>query len=235
MRRIARHGSPAAPTSWHVPDLHTLLGLLALQAGILLCRRIAVLERLDIPPPVVGGVLMSLVTAAAYAVGGVDITFATTLRDVLLLVFFVTIGLSAKLSALRAGGRPLAMLCAVTVLLLILQNVTGLLMARLFGAHPFVGLLAGSISFVGGPGTAMAWATEAQAMGVRRAPELALAAATLAVVVGAVVAGPIAELAHPPPRAAGAARCRRGPWLSPRGDAGAPRAEPLEHVCAPSC
>ena len=64
------------------------------------------LERLDIPPPVAGGVLMSLVTAAAYAVAGVDITFATTLRDVLLLVFFVTIGLSAKLSALRAGGRP---------------------------------------------------------------------------------------------------------------------------------
>ena len=113
----------ASPTSWHVPDLHTLLvGLLALQAGILLCRRIAVLDRLDIPPPVVGGVLMSLVTAAAYAVAGVDITFATTLRDVLLLVFFVTIGLSAKLSALRAGGRPLAMLCAVTVLLLTLQN-----------------------------------------------------------------------------------------------------------------
>jgi ESS family glutamate:Na+ symporter len=78
----------------------------------------------------------------AYNVAGIDITFATTLRDVLLLVFFVTIGLSAKLSALRAGGRPLAILCGVTVLLLVLQNVTGLLMARLFGAHPFVGLLA---------------------------------------------------------------------------------------------
>ena len=221
-----------SPTTWHVPDLHTLLvGLLALQAGIQLCRRIAVLERLDIPPPVVGGVLMSLVTAAAYAVAGVDITFATTLRDVLLLVFFVTIGLSAKLSALRAGGRPLALLCAVTVLLLTLQNVTGLLMARLWGAHPFMGLIAGSISFVGGPGTAMAWATQAQAMGVRRAPELALAAATLAVVVGAVVAGPIASWLIRRRGLRGPAGVVEVPWLSPKPAAGAaPRTEALEHV-----
>lgn len=128
-----------SPTIWNVPDLHTLLlGLVALQAGILLCRRVAVLGRLDIPASVVGGVLMSFVTMAVYALSGVEIVFATTLRDVLLLVFFVTIGLSAKLSALRAGGRPLAILCAVTVLLLVLQNVTGLLMARAFGAHPFM-------------------------------------------------------------------------------------------------
>ena len=134
---------------------------------------------------------MSLVDGGGVLALGVDITFATTMRDVLLLVFFVTIGLSAKLSALRAGGRPLAILCAVTVLLLVVQNVTGLLMARLFGAHPFMGLIAGSISFVGGPGTAMAWAKEAEAVGVVRAPELAMAAATLAVITGALVSGPI--------------------------------------------
>src|SRR6185436_15369468 len=179
-------------TTWHVPDLHTMLvGLVALQLGTMLCRRIGVLGRLDIPAPVVGGVLVSLFVMTAHIAFDVDISFATTMRDVLLLVFFVTIGLSAKLSALRAGGRPLAILCAVTVLLLVVQNVTGLLMARLFGAHPFLGLIVGSISFVGGPGTAMAWAKEAEAVGVVRAPELAMAAATLAVISGALVAGPI--------------------------------------------
>ena len=222
---------PAAPTAWLVPDLYTLLlGLVALQVGIALCRHIPALARLDIPPPVVGGVVMSLVTSVAYFAGGVDITFATTLRDILLLVFFVTIGLSAKLSALRAGGRPLAILCAVTVLLLVVQNLTGLMMARLFGAHPFVGLIAGSISFVGGPGTAMAWAKEAEAVGVRRAPELAMAAATLAVISGALVSGPIASWLirrrglHGPPGAVEA------PWLSPMPNAPAPHAEPLENA-----
>ena len=97
-------------------------------------------------------------------------------------------------------------------------------MARLWGAHPFMGLLAGSISFVGGPGTAMAWATQAQAMGVRRAPELALAAATLAVVVGAVVAGPIASWLIRRRGLRGPAGAVEAPWLSPRPAAGRPRA-----------
>jgi ESS family glutamate:Na+ symporter len=221
-----------SPTTWDVPDLQTLLaGLVALQVGIFLCRRVALLGRLDIPAPVIGGVLMSLVTAAVYAFAGIEITFATTLRDVLLLVFFVTIGLSAKLSALRAGGRPLAILCAVTVLLLVLQNVTGLLMARLFGAHPFLGLLAGSISFVGGPGTAMAWAKEAATMGVRRAPELAMAAATMAVIAGAVAAGPITSWLIRRRGLRGPTGPVEAPWLSPRPeDAPPPHAEPLERM-----
>ena len=82
-------------------------------------------------------------------------------------------------------------LCVVTVILLIAQNVVGILVALSAGAHPFYGLLIGSVSFVGGPGTAAAWAKEAQAMGLARAPEIAVGAATLAVIVGAVVSGPI--------------------------------------------
>jgi ESS family glutamate:Na+ symporter len=231
MRRTTRMDA-AAPNIWDVPDLQTLLvGLVALQLGIHLCRRSALLDRLDIPAAVVGGVLMSLVTAAVYAASGVEITFATTLRDVLLLVFFVTIGLSAKLSALRAGGRPLALLCAVTVLLLVLQNLTGLAVARLFGAHPFVGLLAGSISFVGGPGTAMAWAKEATAMGVRRAPELAMAAATMAVIAGAVVSGPVTSWLLRRRGLRGPTGVVEAPWLSPRpDDTPPPQIEPLEHM-----
>jgi ESS family glutamate:Na+ symporter len=99
--------------------------------------------------------------------------------------------LSAKLSALRAGGRPLVILCAVTIILLVVQNIVGIAVATAAGAHPFYGLLIGSISFVGGPGTAAAWAQEAQSIGLARAPEVAVGAATLAVVVGAMVSGPI--------------------------------------------
>ena len=93
-----------------------------------------------------------------------------------------------------------------------------------------MGLIVGSISFVGGPGTAMAWAKEAQAVGVVRAPELAMAAATLAVISGALVSGPITSwlirrrgLEGPP----GAVEV---PWLPPTPGAPAPHAEPLENV-----
>jgi ESS family glutamate:Na+ symporter len=173
-------------------ELQTLaIGLAALLLGTGLCKRVPGLGRLNIPGPVVGGVLVALVLALLRSATSVEVHFGTQLMDFLLLVFFTTIGLSAKLKALLAGGKPLALLCAVTVVLLFAQNLAGVLIALGYGAHPYYGLLIGSISFVGGPGTAAAWAKEAQAVGLEHAPEVAVAAATCAVIVGAVVSGPI--------------------------------------------
>jgi ESS family glutamate:Na+ symporter len=120
-----------------------------------------------------------------------DVVFGSRVKDALLLIFFTTIGLSAKLAALKSGGKPLLILCAVTVVALVVQNVSGAALATFWGAHPAYGVLVGSLSFVGGPGTAMAWAKELQAQGLQNAPVVAVGAATLAVIVGALVSGPV--------------------------------------------
>jgi glutamate:Na+ symporter, ESS family len=173
-------------------NLETLaVGMFALVVANAIAARVPMLARLNVPVPVLGGVLVAIVIALLHQFGDTSIQFATRLTDFLLLVFFTTVGLSAKLSALKAGGRPLIILCVVTVLLLVAQNLVGTMVAVLAGAHPFYGVLIGSVSFVGGPGTAAAWAKEAQAMGLEHAPEIAVGAATLAVVVGAIVSGPI--------------------------------------------
>jgi ESS family glutamate:Na+ symporter len=173
-------------------NLETLaVGMFALVVANAIVARIPMLARINVPTPVLGGVLVAIVVALLHQFGDTSIQFANRLTDFLLLVFFTTVGLSAKLSALKAGGRPLVILCVVTVILLVAQNVVGVLVATLAGAHPFYGVLIGSVSFVGGPGTAAAWAKEAQAMGLVHAPEIAVGAATLAVVVGAIVSGPI--------------------------------------------
>lgn len=170
-----------------------LIGLLALVAGTHVYRRAAWLRRLNIPAAVIGGLAVSAVTLAMFTAGGVEVKFADGLRDILLLVFFSTIGLSARLRALGEGGRPLALLCFAVVLLLVVQNAAGILLMGVFGEHPFYGLLMGSASFMGGPGTAIAWAREAQVnFGLERAPEIGIAAATVAVVAGALVSGPVA-------------------------------------------
>ena len=109
----------------------------------------------------------------------IDIAFGQRTRDALLLVFFTSIGLSAKLSTLRSGGKPLVILCAVTVLALVAQNLSGSLLAGLWGAHPAYGVLAGSLSFVGGPGTAVAWARELESQGLAQAHVVAVGAAGL--------------------------------------------------------
>jgi glutamate:Na+ symporter, ESS family len=173
-------------------DLQTIVvGLTALQIAGVLVRRVPGLGKVNIPTPVVGGVLGSLGVMLARRFWGVEFHFASQLTDFMLLVFFTSVGLSAKLSALKAGGKPLVILCAATVLLIVAQNVAGILVALGFGANPYYGLLVGSISFVGGPGTAAAWAKEAEAGGLKGAAEVAVAGATLAVVVGALVAGPV--------------------------------------------
>src|SRR5688572_16082692 len=182
----------AAITKFSLGELSTLIvALVALQIGFLVLRRVGFLRRLDIPAAVVGAVLVSLLTYGLRAQGGIEIEFGAKLRDILLLVFFATIGLSAKLSALKAGGRPLLILCGVTLVLLVLQNLGGILVAMAHGAQPFYGVLLGSASFVGGPGTALAWAKEGEALGLRSVVEVAVASATLADVVGALVSGPI--------------------------------------------
>jgi len=173
-------------------NLETLaVGLLALAVANVIVRGVPLLSRINVPIPVIGGVLVAVVVALLHRFADTSFQFAGDLTNFFLLVFFTTIGLSAKFSALKAGGRPLVILCVVTVILLIAQNVVGVLLAKAVGAHPVYGLLIGSVSFVGGPGTAAAWAKEAQAMGLMKAPEVAVGAATLAVLVGAIVSGPV--------------------------------------------
>lgn len=178
--------------SLELGELPTLIiGMAALLLGQYIRRAAPFLKRIDIPDAVVGATIVAVLCLLADLLANLQIKFGERVRDVLLLVFFTTIGLSAKLSALRDGGRPLVILCAVTVLLLILQNVAGIGVAMAWGADPAYGMLAGSLSFVGGPGTALAWAKEMSAAGLKGAELVGVGSATLAVISGAIVSGPV--------------------------------------------
>jgi ESS family glutamate:Na+ symporter len=113
------------------------------------------------------------------------------IRDVLLLIFFSTIGLTAKLRTLAAGGKALALLVGVAAVFLILQNTTGVAIALMMGANPGYGLMAGSISFAGGHGTAIAWGAEAEAAGLASAGMIGIAFATFGLVGGGILGGPV--------------------------------------------
>jgi ESS family glutamate:Na+ symporter len=177
---------------FQLDELPTLIvGILALFLGGVVRHTVPFLRRIDMPNAVIGAMLVALLVLLGQLYMGVDVTFGSRMRDAMLLVFFTSIGLSAKLSALLMGGKPLLILCGVTVFALIAQNVSGSAFALAWGAHPAYGVLAGSLSFVGGPGTAMAWAKELEALGLRNAQVVGVGAATLAVVTGALVAGPV--------------------------------------------
>ena len=69
--------------------------------------------------------LAALALWAVHALFRVDIGFDMTTRDKLLVIFFATVGVNARLADLAAGGRVLGMLCLVTVVFVFLQDTVG--------------------------------------------------------------------------------------------------------------
>lgn len=169
-----------------------ILAVLVLGVGHAVNQQIRLLDKANIPIPVTGGILCSLVVLALNLTTDVAITFDMRLRDLLLLVFFSTIGLGAKIRSLLAGGKTLAVLLVLAAVFLVLQDVTGVLLATAFGAHPGYGLFAGSISFAGGHGTAIAWGEVAAESGLEHAGTIGIAFATFGLIAGGVIGGPIA-------------------------------------------
>jgi ESS family glutamate:Na+ symporter len=172
-----------------------LVSLAVLFIGRFLVARVAVLARLNIPAPVVGGGLMALLLALVDGVLHVRLGFSLGLRDTLLLMFFTTVGLAADARMLMKGGPRLLIFLAISVGLIIVQNAIGVTAARLMDMHPVVGLLGGSITLVGGHGTGAAYAGRlGETMNIQGIMELTMACATAGLVIGAVLGGPLAEL-----------------------------------------
>lgn len=170
-----------------------MLSILVLYLGFYLNEKIRLLSAYYIPPAVTGGLICSLIVATIYGVAGLEISFDMQIRDVLLLVFFSTIGLTAKLRTLAAGGKALAILVGVAGLFLVVQNLTGVALALGFGEHPGYGLMGGSVSFAGGHGTAIAWGKEAEAAGLVGAGAVGIAFATFGLIAGGLLGGPVAR------------------------------------------
>ncbi|MBY6185991.1 sodium/glutamate symporter [Marinobacter hydrocarbonoclasticus] len=171
-----------------------LAAILVLLIGRGLTHLFAVLRRYNIPEPVSGGIFASVLALVAHEFWGLELQFDMALRDALLLAFFTTIGLTARLDALTRGGRPLAVLMLFCVGGVILQNLVGLGMAGATGLAPSEGLLLGSVSLFGGHGTSVAWASVfEQRFGIDNALEIGIGSATLGLIMGGIVGGPMAQ------------------------------------------
>ncbi|WP_378949211.1 sodium/glutamate symporter [Mesorhizobium sp. ANAO-SY3R2] len=177
------------------PDFLTLtLGIVIYFVGVILNRRIPFLRNYNIPEPVTGGFLAAAAIWVFHALTGLQIVFEMTTRDRLLVIFFATVGVNARLSDLRVGGRTLFVLAMLTAAFVFVQNTVGILSVRMFGLPSPAGLIMGSIALVGGHGTTIAWAPAIAAEhGFPQAIEVGVAAATLGLIVASVLGGPVAK------------------------------------------
>ncbi|MEM6934558.1 MAG: sodium/glutamate symporter [Pseudomonadota bacterium] len=170
------------------------LGMIVFFLGDRLTKRVGMLREFNIPEPVSGGIAVAVLVWVFFSISGREVVFELETRDMLLVIFFTTIGLNARFADLVRGGRPLAILLVLTVGFMILQNVIGLAGVSVFGLPSESGILLGSAALIGGHGTAIAWAPDLERdFGVSGAMEMGVASATLGLVLAALVGGPIAK------------------------------------------
>lgn len=161
-----------------------------LLVGLYLKRKVRVLDRLSIPAPVIGGLLAALLFLILRR-GVASFQFDTTLQPILQIAFFTTIGMNASLPLLRQGGAQVVMFLAMSTFLCFVQNLIGIGICAAFGINLLVGVMAGSVTLVGGPATGLAFAPLFEQRGVTGADSLAIAAATFGIVCGGLLGGPV--------------------------------------------
>lgn len=178
----------------HVLELDLLqtlsLAAVVYYVGIELHRRIRLLNRLNIPPAVIGGLLFTTLSLLARG-QGLTVQLNTSAQTVLIVAFFTTIGMGASLALLRRGGVQVLVFLAFATLFCFVQNFLGMGIAAAFGESPLLGVMAGSVTLVGGPATGLAFAPLFEEAGLTGAAPLALAAATVGIVCGGLVGGPV--------------------------------------------
>jgi len=176
------------------PRQTIIVAILIFFLGKFINRKVAFFRNYNIPEPVTGGILASIFFWILYGVFGLKIEFHLFTRDILLIVFFTTIGLSARFSTLKEGGIALVTLLVAAVTYLFLQNIAGVTVARVMGHNGIIGLLGGSLSLSGGHGTTIAWAPKlVTEYGISNAMEMGVACATFGLVLGGLIGGPIAH------------------------------------------
>ena len=156
-------------------------------------RRVGVLARYNIPAPVIGGFLFAALALTLRLQGVVAFEFDTTLQTPLMIAFFTTIGLGASLALLKVGGPQVVLFWVLASALAAIQDGVGVLLAKGLGVHPFLGLIAGSITMTGGHGTGAAFGKLMEEQyAFSGAVTLAMAAATFGLVSGGLIGGPVA-------------------------------------------
>ncbi|TCI04990.1 sodium/glutamate symporter [Corallincola luteus] len=169
------------------------LAIILLFIGKVALMKSPTLRKFSIPEPVIGGFLCAMGVGLLYFIFDWQISFKLDVRDWLLLYFFAGIGLKSDIKTLISGGKPLVILTVLATTFIFLQNIVGVSIADLFGMDPKSGLMAGSISLIGGVGTAIAWTpTFVEELGITNASEIGIAANTIGLISACCIGGPIA-------------------------------------------
>jgi len=170
------------------------LAVITLFIGMWINKHSKVLQRLCMPAPAVGALPFAFLTAILSYYKILNISFDSSLQTFLMLAFFTSIGLMASLKVLKKGGIFIFFFFLLCAAWIVVQNTIGISIAKALGVEPILGLMAGSVSMMGGLGTAGAFGPHfEQLLGIPGTATAAVAAATFGMVAGTVLGAPVGE------------------------------------------
>ena len=179
------------------PFVLLALAVPVLLMGEQLVKRVRWLGRLNIPAPIVGGLIISLLVLLVQKASPGSLTLLDRVASVpwhwlaldqlnfstpeawatkpppyvytpLLILFFTCIGLNASWSVAKSGGLPLLGYLALATAFAAIQYGVGIGTAILTGVDPLVGIMCSGVSLMGGFGTATSWAPDFEKSGPAR-------------------------------------------------------------------
>lgn len=169
------------------------LAIFALILGNFLKDRFSFLRTFFIPSPVIGGLIISILVLILEKSGIAKLEFDKILQDFFMNIFFTAIGLSASFAMLKKSGSLGIKLAIAIIILLPLQNIIGVSLAKVLGINPLHGIAMGSTSMTGGIGSAISFGKIMEEMGAESNITIGVAAATFGLLAGSLVGGPTAR------------------------------------------
>jgi ESS family glutamate:Na+ symporter len=157
--------------------------------GVRLKKLIPILDRLNIPSAVIGG--MTFATFVLFARDRlINFQFNDATQQLFMVMFFMSVGASASVPLLKKGGLPVIIFLGISSLFCFIQNFLGMGLSHAFGVHPLLGVMAGSVTLVGGPATGAAFAQQFRDAGLVGADTIAITSAMFGIVCGGLTGGP---------------------------------------------
>lgn len=159
--------------------------------GKFLRSKINFFQKFCVPAPVIGGFLFAIIRFLLQVGGIATFEFDQALQNPFMMVFFTAIGVGADLDTLKKGGKGFLIFWLISAILVLGQDTIGLVLAKVLRQNPLLGLICGSVTMVGGHGSAGAWGSTFAQLGLDNAKTFGLAAATFGVIMGSLIGGPV--------------------------------------------
>lgn len=161
--------------------------------GNFIKNKFNIFNKVCIPTSVIGGLFFSILIFILKKLEILEITMDTSLMPYFLCIFFISVGFCINIFSTKSGGKLLFLYWILCAILGLFQNLITVFLSKFLQIKPLLAFMCGSVSMEGGHGYALAFGKTIESIGVENACTIGIAAATLGLIAGGLLGGPVGK------------------------------------------